>query len=352
MMKMMKKRMKMGVRLVVLLLGGLGTLGSGGGLVGGGLLRGAEEADEEVEVGGEEEGAASGREGSSVAVVIAKGELSGVRRVEVEVGRDVAGDDVSDELEDLQPCDAVSPPRSEADGRQEVIEVHDNVHSKVQEDGNPLDRGVADDLGVAEDHGEGVVVDVEEAGLAAAEDEEGGVDELVVLGEVVEVVDEHDGGVGEGLDVADGPDEAVADETGDDVLEEEGEEDERDAAEKEVVEDLDEVEERLVESSELEDELLEDIEHGEVAKGSNDDRVGGGEGGDAFLEAKVPAGDLEVLLEDLVKGILRMALFQHHRQLVEPLEGLVVDLVKCAHSSAVFFFFFFFFKKQKKPRRF
>lgn len=204
-----------------------------------------------------------------------------------------------------------------------------------EEKGNTNDRGVANDLGVAEDHGEGVVVDVEEAGLAAAEDEEGGVDELVVLGEVVEVVDEHDGGVREGVLVADGPDEAVADEAGDDVLKEKGEEDERDTAEEEVVEDLDKVEERLVESPKLEHELLEQVEHGEVAQSADDNRVGGGEGRDSLDKRKVPAGDLELLLQNLVKEVLCVALLQHHCQLVEPLLGLVVELVKCAHSLAV-----------------
>lgn len=43
-----------------------------------------------------------------------------------------------------------------------IIVVHDNVNSEVEGNDNPLDRGLAVELGVAEDGSSGVVEDMKE----------------------------------------------------------------------------------------------------------------------------------------------------------------------------------------------
>lgn len=44
-----------------------------------------------------------------------------------------------------------------------VVVVHDNVDSEVEGNDNPLDRGLAVELGVAEDSSSGVVEDMKES---------------------------------------------------------------------------------------------------------------------------------------------------------------------------------------------
>ena len=68
------------------------------------------------------------------------------------------------------------------------------MDGEVESDGDPGDGGVADELGVAEEGGGAVVVGVEEGEGFLFEEEEDGVDEFEVFGEVVEL--ENNGLVG------------------------------------------------------------------------------------------------------------------------------------------------------------
>lgn len=66
------------------------------------------------------------------------------------------------------------------------------MHGEVEDDGHPGDGGVAEELGVAEQGGGAVMVGVEEGEGLLLEEEEAGVEELEVLGEVVELEGESD----------------------------------------------------------------------------------------------------------------------------------------------------------------
>jgi hypothetical protein len=69
---------------------------------------------------------------------------------------------IEDELGDLADCDVLLPPDADAARALEVVPVHDNVDSQVQGDDGPRNRGVADELRVAEHSGRAMVVSVEE----------------------------------------------------------------------------------------------------------------------------------------------------------------------------------------------
>lgn len=69
---------------------------------------------------------------------------------------------VNDELDDLETSDPLLPPNADATSALEVIPIHDDVNSQVQGDGNPRDRGRANELSVAEESSSTVVVAVEE----------------------------------------------------------------------------------------------------------------------------------------------------------------------------------------------
>lgn len=143
------------------------------------------------------------------------GHVGEVSRGEVGVRGKVDEAEVDDELDDLETGDPLLPPDADAAGRLEVVPVHDDVDSQVEGDWDPRDGGRANELGVAEESSGAVVVAVEEgcAVLATAmtgcariktrdggtgasgelterlllEEEEDGVEELKVLGQVVEL---------------------------------------------------------------------------------------------------------------------------------------------------------------------
>ena len=71
--------------------------------------------------------------------------------------------EIDDELSDLKTGDPLLPPDADSTRALEVVPVHDNVHSQVQGDGNPRDRGRADELGVAEQGSRAMVVAVKES---------------------------------------------------------------------------------------------------------------------------------------------------------------------------------------------
>jgi len=94
---------------------------------------------------------------------------------------------VNDELQDLQTGDPFLPPDADATGALEVVPVHHNVNEKVDGDGNPLHRSQTNQLSVAQKSGGSVVVGVEEGQRLLLEEEENGVDQFEVLGQVVEL---------------------------------------------------------------------------------------------------------------------------------------------------------------------
>ena len=63
---------------------------------------------------------------------------------EVCVGGEVDEAQVDNELKDLQHGDVFLPPDAHAASRLEIVPVHDNVHGKVESDGDPGDGCDAD----------------------------------------------------------------------------------------------------------------------------------------------------------------------------------------------------------------
>jgi len=63
------------------------------------------------------------------------------------------------------------------------------VDDEVEGNGNPRDRGLTNELGVAKNHGHRVVVDVQEFELLFLEDEKDGINKLPVLDKVVEIIE-------------------------------------------------------------------------------------------------------------------------------------------------------------------
>lgn len=69
----------------------------------------------------------------------------------------------------------------------EVVPVHYDVNEKVDSDGDPLHRSQSNKLSVAQKGGSSVVVGVEEGQRLLLEEQEDGVDQFEVLGQVVEL---------------------------------------------------------------------------------------------------------------------------------------------------------------------
>ena len=57
---------------------------------------------------------------------------------------------IDDELNDLHDGDVALPPNANSARGLEVVPVHDDVNHEVQGDRDPGDRGVANELGVAQ----------------------------------------------------------------------------------------------------------------------------------------------------------------------------------------------------------
>lgn len=150
------------------------------------LVRGKVERDEEDQVRRENGHAGKGSKllASAPASV---GHPRPVGRGEVRVRGKVDEAEVNDELDNLEPGNPLLPPDANTAGALEVVPVHDDVHCQVESNGNPRDRGRADELSVAEQSCRAVVVAVEESEGLLLEEEEDGVQELEVFGKVVEL---------------------------------------------------------------------------------------------------------------------------------------------------------------------
>jgi hypothetical protein len=147
------------------------------------LVRGEVEQDEENQVGADDNNSSQGSELLSGALAIA-GHPREVCRNEVSVGCKVDEADVDDELDDLQTCDPLFPPDANTPSALEIVPVHDNMDHQVQSDGDPGHRGVANQLAVAQNGRCTVVVAVEECQGLLLEEQEYGVEEFEVLGQV------------------------------------------------------------------------------------------------------------------------------------------------------------------------
>ena len=110
-----------------------------------------------------------------------------VARREVGVRGEVDEAEIDDELDDLQHRDVFLPPDTDAARGLEVVPVHYHVHGQVESDGDPGDGGVAEQLGEAEESCGAVMVGVQEGERLFLQEEEDGVQELEVFGEVVEL---------------------------------------------------------------------------------------------------------------------------------------------------------------------
>ena len=110
------------------------------------------------------------------------GEPGEVGGGEVGVGGEVDEAEVDDELQDLHDGDVLFPPDADAARGLEVVPVHDDVHHQVDDNGDPGDGCLAEELRVAEQGGGAVVVGVEEGERLLLEEEEDGVQEFEVFG--------------------------------------------------------------------------------------------------------------------------------------------------------------------------
>lgn len=203
-----------------------------------------------------------------------------------------AGDDeAEDKLSDLKPRHRPLPPPTPPppNACREIITVHHHVNAGVRDEGHREQRLSRREPDVAHEDDDGVVVDVEEGeAVAAGEEDEGGVDELVDFGEVEDLGPEEDGaGGGSGGREAEEPGEGghlcgggerAADGHGG------GEEEEED-----VVGDGEEAEEGGGERREREEAEVEEDGDGEVGEdGGEEKRARGAEG---FVEGPFEGGD-------------------------------------------------------------
>lgn len=166
------------------------------------------ESDEQEEVGTQK---TATEKSSTLTTSTVTNRRSSVLNSKVAVSCEENDEKVNDELSDLKGGEVLLPPDLGAAGSGVVVVVHDNVNSEVEGNDNPLDRGLAVELGVAEDSSSGVVEDMKESKRLLLEDEEDSVDELNVL----EVVVDHvvsDQSRGEGRSAANRPEETVLEE--------------------------------------------------------------------------------------------------------------------------------------------
>lgn len=94
-----------------------------------------------------------------------------------------------DELEDLQGGQGLFEPlrKSDLETGEGEVEVHQGVDEGVEDDEDPDGRGHVSDAGPHAEDGAGVVVALEEGGGSSLEQDNDGVEDLVVLGQVEEV---------------------------------------------------------------------------------------------------------------------------------------------------------------------
>jgi hypothetical protein len=135
----------------------------------------------------------------------------------------------------LEHGDVFLPPDADTTGSLEVIPIHDDVNSQVQRDRHPRNRGVANELRVAEESGRAMVIGVEESERLLFEDEKDSIDEFEVFGQVIHIV-EHNQSIGPTSIVAtNGMENAVSRQFGEKLFDEEGQETTADEGQIEIV---------------------------------------------------------------------------------------------------------------------
>lgn len=110
-----------------------------------------------------------------------------VKEARNKMNGDLSLTQVNDELDDLETSNPLLPPDLDATSALEVVPVHNNVHSQVKNNGNPRDGSQANQLSVAKKSSGTVVVAVEESQGLLLEEQEDGVEQLKILGQIVEL---------------------------------------------------------------------------------------------------------------------------------------------------------------------
>ncbi|KAH3677460.1 hypothetical protein OGATHE_000934 [Ogataea polymorpha] len=144
------------------------------------------EADEEEQVRGQQEVSACSSSLSTVAVTHGWENTTKVVVCIERVGSKVNKDQIDQKLNDLESCNPFFPPDFDTPGSEEVVPVHQDMHCQVQGDWNPFNRGVSNQLSVAEQSCCSMVVGVEESQWLSSEHQENGIDKLQIFGKVVE----------------------------------------------------------------------------------------------------------------------------------------------------------------------
>lgn len=198
------------------------------------LVCGEVEGDEQNEV------RADGNDTRESSKLLARA-LSSVRhpgevgRGEVGVRGEVDEAEINDKLDDLETGNPLLPPNTDTTSALKVVPVHNDVNEEVQDDGNPRDGGGTDELSVAKEGGGTMVIAVEEGQRLLLEEKEDGIKKLKVLGEVVEVVQDHEGLSPATLGIADSMEDATTDNGWKKLLNEESQESTADQSQVEVV---------------------------------------------------------------------------------------------------------------------
>jgi hypothetical protein len=152
------------------------------------LVSGKVEGDEEDEVAGEDGHARGGRQIASLAAMLGVWENIGKVLWDKDViCCKVDEDEIDDELGDLEESDVFLPPDLDAARGLEVVPVHEAVHGQVEGNGHPRDWGGTGELDVAEESSGTMVVGVQEGQGLFLEEEEAGVNEFDVFGQVVKL---------------------------------------------------------------------------------------------------------------------------------------------------------------------
>jgi len=236
--------------------------------------------DEQQEVAGEQGAAKVG--GILGSTAVAKSREGGVGKGKVSVGAEVDDEQVDDELNDLHGSEIFLPPDSSTSSSAEVVPVHENVDSQVQDDRNPRDRGGSDKLSVAKQCSHTVVEPVKEFELLLLDDEEDGVKQLPVLDQIVKVIQKLQL-LSPSLRRADGEEDTIFSNNRNQFLNQKHQQDKRNSCQEQVVD----LEQHLeLESWQLSHKQLAAENNNEISNARNKNFIVGGERSDALDKGK------------------------------------------------------------------
>lgn len=95
--------------------------------------------------------------------------------------------EVDDKLDDLKTGDPLLPPDADTAGALEIVPIHHNMNQKVDVNHNPLHSGQTNQLSIAQEGRGAMVIGVEEGQRLLLEEQEDGINELDIFGQVVEL---------------------------------------------------------------------------------------------------------------------------------------------------------------------